>query len=236
MTLMCFLLSGCALQDWVSDLQNKSANEKADTLLSDTLNVPMSEETYKQREELKAARDLQDNLKNTNEYQLVAGLEENIPFYGWFAETTGLAPSTQGIEDKVAAQVESCTDKYNNALNEDPAYKEYITAQEKQAKKDKAAALSANLKKFGVPIVIGVVLLIILILVLKKKPQDTPKEEPAKPTKEVSNVDRTGELKVNYPRLLKANCEQLGLDYDKTLNQYNGDVRKAAESTQLMLR
>ena len=234
---MCFLLSGCALQDWVADLQNKSANEKADDLLSDTLNVPMSEETYKQREELKAARDKQDNVKNTASYQFVAGLEENLPGYsaaqGFFG---GLLPSTQGIEDKAAAQVASSADKYNNALNEDPAYKKYVTAQEEQAKKDKAAALSANLKKFGVPIVIGVVLLIILILVLKKKPQDTPKDEPTKPTKEVSNVDRTGELKVNYPRLLKANCEQLGLDYDKTLNQYNGDVRKAAESTQLMLR
>lgn len=234
---MCFLLSGCTLQDWVADLQNKSANEKADDLLSDTLNVPMSEETYKQREELKAARDLQDNIKNTTEYQLVAGLEEHLPGYsaaqGFFG---GLLPSTQGIEDKAAAQVASSADKYNNALNEDPAYKKYVTAQEEQAKKDKAAALSANLKKFGVPVVIGVVLLIILILVLKKKPRYIPKEEPIKPLRKVSAVDRTGELKVNYPRLLKANCEQLGLDYDKTLNQYNGDVRKAAESTQLMLR
>lgn len=58
----------------------------------------------------------------------------------------------------------------------------------------------------------------------------TPVAQPA-----VTSVNTTGDVAVNYDRLLASNCKKLGLSVDEQLAKYGGNVRLAAEQTQLML-
>ena len=130
--------------------------------------------------------------------------------------------------EKLNAKLLSKRDVYETAKATDEVYQSSISA----SKERKAV----ELKKY-LPVILIVAIILVALFILpklfKKKPVPAPAPAPVQPP---ADVERSGQLKVNYERQLRNNCAKLGLDYDQTLADYGGDARKATESTMLMMR
>lgn len=105
----------------------------------------------------------------------------------------------------------------------DAARKQEVQEAKKEEQQEKTASLTAMLPLLIIPIV--VILLVVLFMCIRSK-------SAAKPVTEVStsaNVNKTGEVGVNYNRLLKCLCSERGLIPDEQIATY-GSARAAVEA------
>lgn len=110
-----------------------------------------------------------------------------------------------------------------------------------EAKKEKQEAVLGSLKGGSgtailIIIIIVIVVLLLVFLFMKMRQKSAPPVQtvvvPAQVPVEVKH--HTADAKVNYERLLRDNCNKLGLDYEETLKQY-GDARAAVDATNLQV-
>lgn len=109
------------------------------------------------------------------------------------------------------------------------------------AEREKEDALIGSLKGgSGTAIILLVVLAVVVLLLLfifakMRMSSAPPVRRVVVPVQESGgNKKWTGDVSVNYERLLRDNCSKLGLDYSDTLRQY-GDVRTAVDATNLQV-
>jgi len=211
-----FCLSGC----WLKNITEQNDKNVKTAALTQSANLAMSASTHK---ELVRATDASDKAKRlADEY--------------YEAKTNGGWP-WHPFKRKKMEQAEAYADKtysdFDSARLADTTYQESA----------KEAGVDGGDDKSWVPVVIIIIVvvviaIIIVIIVLITRPKrvqenniETSTPEPVEPIE----AKQTGQLEVNYEKLLKSNCDKVGLNYDEVLADYGGDARRAYESTNLMI-
>lgn len=111
--------------------------------------------------------------------------------------------------------------------------------EEKEEKSKKLSDTTEHLSKFLPLVIIAViiVLLVLLYLFLSKRSAQKPVRAP-RPAKTKATIPENASfntVNVKYQRVLKDNCDKLGMNYDDVLEQHNGDLVAAVNSTNLQL-
>lgn len=215
---MCFNLTGCAVIDMINDIKKDALASDINKTLAQDSTVPMSSATYE------SYTKLQDAQNKCNNQESGPNLWKAIT-----SDTYCLPCNVKAQSDNLSAKASNALNTYETNKASDTTYQSYLKSQEEANTKENKSILM----KYLPVIAIIVVILIIVILLKKRKVAKPIVQELPKETKE---VERSGQLKVNYERQLKNNCDKLGLDYESTLADYGGDARKAAESTMLMIK
>lgn len=128
--------------------------------------------------------------------------------------------------------------KLEFASKTDKVYLKYKSEQNKESENK----VVSSLQKL-IPIFVVIFIVLILLVILKVKAVKRPRTDAliVESTEtelysdiddvDASNVKRTGQLKVDYEKLLRKACDEKGLDYDDTLKEYS-DARTAYETVQ----
>lgn len=227
LTIVCMsvMLTGCTnpvtyFSNIVASFQEKQTNDATASIL--TNNEPKGESALKAQAKVAKVSNKIDKERNGFLYTM--------------AEDLGWDFYTDWRDKRHRAKQTNANDKYNTAISKDPVNLKYKEAQKAQQEKDNKALFKASIQKYIIPVIL-IVALVVVILLLLKRPKKVKNPEPVvvQNKRQVTEARHTGALTVNYERLLQHNCSTLGLDYDKTLAQYNGDARAAVESTNLMM-
>ena len=207
---MCFNLTGCSFQEMLAS--------DVDKTLAQDATVPMTKATYESYEKLK---DAQNKCNNQ---------ESGWKFWKAITSDTYCMPWNETAQsNNLSAKASNALNTYETNKASDTTYQSYLKSQEEANTKENKSILMKYL-----PVIAIIVVILIIIMLIKKRKVAKPVVQ--EPKNEINNVERSGQLKVNYERQLKNNCDKLGLDYESTLADYGGDARKAAESTMLMIK
>lgn len=222
--ILCFSLSGCSLTDCINSAKKNNDINSTLSTVSDDSNYAMSKSTYKAQTKLVKAT---NKLSTTN--------NDDNKFKNFFLGIVGMDD-----ESRAERAYEKASATYKNAKKTDKTYQKSV----EEAKNANQGQITEKLKKY-LPVILVVIVVIIVLLLLMKKRKEQPEQvvEPAvqqqNPTEQkvvIKDANRSGQLSVNYERLLQSNCQQLGIDYNQALQQYGqGDVRRAVEATQLLV-
>lgn len=215
---MCFNLTGCAFLDMLSDIKKDMLASDINKTLAQDSTVPMSSSTYKSYQKLKDAQNKYNNQESGRNFWKAAT-----------SDTYCLPGNEKAQSDNLSAKASNALNTYEKNKASDTTYQSYLKSQEEANTKENKSILMKYL-----PVIAIIVVILIIVILLKKRKVAKPVVQ--EPKKEINNVERSGQLKVNYERQLKNNCDKLGLDYESTLADYGGDARKAAESTMLMIK
>lgn len=226
--LFCCSLSGCAVIDMFASLSQDYKDKAIQSELSNDSNYAMSKDTYKKQQALATAAEKESNQESgPNPFKAITSDNYCMPW------------NTAAQKANLSAKTDSAKTSYEYAKSTDSVYQKAVSEEQDQ----KSNEFNSSIKKFIPIIVIALVAVILLLLLLqlrkrgRRRPVPAPAPVVVQPdTQPIKEVERTGQLKVNYERQLRNNCNKLGLDYDKTLADYGGDARKAAESTMLMIK
>lgn len=227
LTLVCMavMLTGCTnpvtyFQNIITSFQEKETNETTASILTNS--EPKGEGVLKAQAKV---------AKVSNKIT-----KERNGFLYTMAEDLGWDFYTDWRDKRHRAKQANANDKYNTAISKDPVNLKYKEAQKAQQEKDNKALFKASVQKYIVPVILILALIVVVIILLKKpKKVKNPVQVIEQDRRPVTDARHTGALTVNYEKLLQYNCSKLGLNYDKTLAQYNGDARAAVESTNLMM-
>lgn len=215
--IMCFNLTGCNITDWYESLQREDITQNVfDTVTYDN-NFAMSKETKEsQNNWLDTTQSFKDATAN---YE--AACESWWPFH----------PFKQKKMAEAKAEMTKAETSYERAKSTDKVFQQ----SKKDAEERDSKELQTTLDKYLPYIVVVIALIVVLIVIskLKKKPKAIITQE-VTPTV-VEDVNRTGQLSVDYEGLLKHNCDKVGLNFDEVLRDYGGDARRAYESTNLLI-
>lgn len=217
LVLLCASLTGCSLE--------KKLNEIGSGMLLDSVNRTLAADSvHTMSQSTKDAQDAVVSAANKVSEQTTTW----NPLKALTSDTACMPGNEDAQREKLNAKLLSKKDVYETAKASDEVYQSSISA----SKERKAV----ELKKY-LPVIVIVAIILVALFILpklfKKKPVPAPAPTPVQPP---ADVERSGQLKVNYERQLRNNCAKLGLDYDQTLADYGGDARKATESTMLMMR
>lgn len=215
---MCFNLTGCSFQEMIDNIKKDALASDIDKTLSQDATVPMTQSTYASYAKLKDAQNKYNNQESGWNFWKAA-----------FSDTYCLPCNETAQSNNLSAKASNAFNTYETNKASDPTYQSYLKSQEEANTKENKSILMKYL-----PVIVIIAVILIIIMLLKKRKVTKPVVQ--EPAKEINNVERSGQLKVNYERQLKNNCDKLGLDYESTLADYGGDARKAAESTMLMIK
>lgn len=202
---MCLNLSGCAVKDVIKDVEQGIQRDAATNVLKDVSQTAHSKSTEK------AA------VKVSKSYEK-ADWWSKFPLIGGF------------VSDRYKATAYKQTETLKNKLKTDKTYQTAKEAERKKQEKDTTDII----KKYLPILVIVIVAIIVIWLLTKRKPKpvnEVTQQEEVKQIEDV-NVKRSGQLKVDYEKLLRECCAKKGLNYDSTLQEYNGNARAAYEAVQ----
>ena len=217
LVLLCTGLTGCSLE--------KKLNEIGSGMLLDSVNSTLaSDSVHTMSQSTKDAQDAVVSAANKVSEQTTTW----NPLKAITSDNACMPWNEDAQRNKLDARLSSKKDVYETAKATDEVYQSSISANKERK--------AVELKKY-LPVILIVAIILVALFILpklfKKKPVPAPAPAPAQPP---ADVERSGQLKVNYERQLRNNCAKLGLDYDQTLADYGGDARKATESTMLMMR
>lgn len=220
--LLCCSLSfsGCGIvSNMISNFQTKVEDKKSQESLNDAKRYRMSEDSMEAVENAQAKIDAYtDAVDDYNEA-------------GPFSKLWKTITNSKG---KARSEMKSAEKKASRALRDDKTYQDSLEQEKAVKEKQFKEYIPIILAVLGV---VALTLIIVLILACKpKKPASAPivKPETSEVRASIGDANTTGDVAVNYEKLLKSNCKKLGLDYKEQLDKY-GDARTAAEQTQLML-
>ena len=230
--LLPMLLCGCGsslvedIGNWLDEAKEERAYNNISKTISKDSEYAMSKETKEAQKAVSAAQFKLDNssIASWKPSTWIDALLKDDVCFPWMKSSQ---------DAKLKAEVTEAYNDYELAKSTDAVYQ----AQVQDAEAVEKVNRSNKIKQFMPLIILAFVLLILLVLFLVllkskgKKPVNVTEVE--KP--EISDVDRTGQLKVNYNKLLKASCKKAGVDYKLTLNSYGGDARKAYENLNYMV-
>lgn len=182
-------------------------------------------------EEAKAAKD-KDSLTKSEYDEVVKDAYDNA---GWGSRMKANIKGFLKGTSKYDAYADSHKDYVTSKVHEKANDKKLDAEQEKQD------ALLGSLKGGSgtaiiILIILAVVVLLLVFLFMKLRQKSAPPVRRAVvPVQEPVEVKkRTSDARVNYERLLRDNCNKLGLNYEETLKQY-GDARAAVDATNLQV-
>lgn len=211
---MCISLSGCDIKQIVNEIQDKANKENILEELSKDSKLAMSQETHDAKVKLKESLDKEANQ------------ESGWKFWEWHKDNYCMPLFKKSQEAKLKAKTSKAESLYNNAKAVDKVYQDAKEADRKES----SIELQTTIQKY-LPLIIILVVLIALVIIIsllrKKKPEQCVDEVPY--------TNHSGQLNVDYEGLLRNSCEKVGMNYDEVLKDYNGDVRKAYESVNLMI-
>lgn len=108
---------------------------------------------------------------------------------------------------------------------------------EEEEAKEKSEERKDHLFKF-IPLIIIAIVIVLLVLFFiflsQRSEKRTIRVKAEKPKKADVPPD-SDTVNVKYARVLRSNCSKLGLDYDKVLAQYGGNLTEAVNATNLQL-
>lgn len=208
--------SGCGLLSGViNNYKSNKAIESSQENLTDVKKRRMSESSMEAVEEAQKAID---------------GYAEAVSDFNDSGLFGKLWKSLTNSKGKARAKMEEANTRVDKELRDDKTYQDSLNQEAQMQKQENNRIVLLVLVGL---VVIAVILILVLVLVSRpKRIKQDPEIVDNVPT---VDVDTSGDVAVNYDKLLKSNCKKLNLDYDEQLNKYDGDVRKAAEQTQLML-
>lgn len=220
--MMSCLLSGCAFSDWLEDVQETWADKKEDNVIESSIdditdsltNNSMTIETANKGVEAGEAWKNYREVKNSETHQ---GPLEFL-YNGFANELWGNTAVQKYKENEAKSAAESATTDYELALATDPIHKaEVEDAEDTGSNKDRTKT------NYMLIIIVVVVIIIILLLLLNgrsKKPVYRPVAAPVSAPVPVSS----GQLNANKMNACRKAAKRVGLDADKELPKYNGDV------------
>lgn len=202
-------LSGCGsitnpITSWLDKQQSKSDLQT----FKDAKGKIMSHESAKLWQEAEEAK--QEAIEAANDYK------NSNWFFKLFKQ--------KGMEKKINKSYETAGAFASNLKN-DKIYQENNRSSGELA--------FDSIKKYLLYIVLGAILLVLLLLLLKKKTR-SPEASIPKSEYNIPDVNRTGELKVDYDRLLSDVCGKTGVSVDMALDKF-GNSRVAYEKLNLMV-
>lgn len=232
-----------SLEEYQDHQEEKNKVEQAQQELSDDISKFGTVATKTMEDETREfVSDAQDALDDWDNFQQT---KDDRAWYSkafdWFTNKKGRLHSKMVAKRNEANKALSQDKKYQNAVQAEAKAKEIEERNNKVANgglgnllksKDNGEKDGKSNTMFIILIILVAIVVVILIIaaLLTKKPKTAPSV--CKPV--VSDVSTTNDVAVNYDKLLRSNCKKLGLDYDEQIATY-GDVRTAAEKTQLML-
>lgn len=215
--IMCFNLTGCNITDWYESLQREEKTQNVFDTIADDNCFAMSKET----------KESQNNWLDTTQSFADATADYEAACAGWWP----WHPFKEKKMENAKAKMKKAETSYEKAKSTDKVFQQA----KKDAEEHDSKELQTTLDKYLPYIVVVIVLIVVLIVIskLKKKPAALVTQE-VTPTV-MEDVNRTGQLSVDYEGLLKHNCDKVGLNFDEVLQDYGGDARRAYESTNLLI-
>lgn len=219
---ICLSCTGCDALDKIID---KAESGIQMNKISESVQLPRSNETKKAEKAYEEAT----KARNAAQEDLDSGGFSLLPPF--FPDSMRHPVKTRNLEKAKAHQDRTYSDYEITAANDS-------ILQTAMSKRNDTK--QTNWMKIGL-IAIGVLVGIVLLLsLMKRKSKDKQDVVIPKDTgKRKNNVGPDAKIvnyKVDYEKLLHKNCEQLNMDYETTLTEYNGDARKAFESTNYMIQ
>ena len=209
------------ISSWASEKDVEQTYNNMMTTIADDTSIPMSQSTKAAQLNLTLA---QEKLNNSTTITLnpltwISAIRYDNVCFPWMKSSQ---------DAKLKAAVSSAYADYELAKATDKIYQDAINGGDEEATKKKTVS---QVKQYLPMIIIAVilVLIVIILLILMKSKGRKPAKRSGKP-KPRSNSKRTGQLSVNYERLLKAACKTASVDYKTVLDSYGGDARHAYES------
>lgn len=232
--LVCLPLTGCSALDAYEDILTENYVDAFYDKIEADSDLPMSRDSYEKMEKAVSSQNFADKVK---------AFQDNMPDF--------LEPLADPFVEWSQKSAETSASKYTEALAKDEIYQE--------AKLQSLGLDEESLSKTLVPVIVIVLLLLGLMFLLKSLKRaklkrqikenremreaalttpilthDPLSSSPASPNDFTYLPGRESTLQVNYQKLLKRNCEKLGLNYNEVLAKHNGDAQAAWRETWLM--